>query len=231
MVMIAADHINELLYPFKSYQVVCGRVHVVRHMGLLDQIEGTITGRTAEGQVFHSAYGSKPAGRLDCIDFIARVNSQSAELAEAHGIDPSAMALRRRLGALSAVLGARPHSRVRSWWVAARVLTQHDAPARSPSAICPSCDRLGTLRVRLDPNVAFCVQCGDTWTDEDTSFGRLAVWVRWSNEHLRSPGHAECDECATERARRCMLAPLAQVCPGGNIMAPATTPPERSHRV
>jgi hypothetical protein len=199
--VIAADYINELLYPFSTSSLVLGQVHRVEHLGLLDQIENTVTGSQVGGQVFRSAYSSKPAGRLDCIDFLARVERQSRELATELRIDTRGLPLRPRLRSLSVALGTESHHVVRSWWATARVLTQHDSPPMGLRAFCPSCDMFGTIRFRADPNLAVCVACGGTWTDEDAAFGRLAVWIQWSNEHLRPP-HETCSECAGERTNR-----------------------------
>lgn len=171
---IASDHIRELLYPFSSYEIVLGGVHRVRHMGLLDQIENTVTGAARGAGDFHAAYGSKPAGRLDCLDFMARIKHQSFEMLPEPG-------LRHRLRALSVSIGLTQNSRVRSWWSAASVLTQHEVPSAALTALCPSCDRFVTLHVRLNPNVAVCVGCGETWTDE--RFYELGDWVRWNGDH------------------------------------------------
>lgn len=230
--MIAADRINQLLYPFSTTEMAMLPVarrapvpsltrrttwvdlpprkwrlgqYTVRHLALLDQIERTVTGSTTAGQVFHASYGSKPAGRLDCLAFLDRLDHQSIELAEKHKIP--LMPLRHRLGELSAVFGLKEVRPVTGWWIAARVLTQHDGPPVAPNAPCPNeeCDQRGSLRVRFDPNVALCTHCGSTWSEdaEDPveSFGRLAVWVRWAAEHLSGPA-VHCEECRQERELR-----------------------------
>lgn len=227
--MIAADHINHLLYPFTTTERVALPVmrkgkptgktvlgpYTVRHPGLLDQIEQTVTGSTTAGQVFHAAYGSKPAGRLDCLMFLDRINKQSLQLANKFHLELSP--LRSRLGAISGHLGLETNATVAGWWVSARVLTQHDGPPVAPNAPCPNeeCDVRGTIRVRFDPNVAMCTHCGRTWSDneeDENSFGRLAVWVRWASEHLVGPEHwvlldslgpmTHCTECELERMVR-----------------------------
>ena len=230
--MIAADHINQLLYPFTTTELAMLPVarrapvpslthktvwvsvppkkwklgsYTVKHMGLLDQIENTVTGSQTGGEVFHAAYGSKPAGRIDCLSFLARIDDQSLVLAARHHIE--LCPLRPRLGQLSAELGLKTDKTVTGWWVSARVLTQHDNPPLAPNAPCPNeeCDQRGSLRVRFDPNVALCTHCGSTWSDDTDdpveSFGRLAVWVRWASEHLAGP-EIHCQECREERQLR-----------------------------
>jgi hypothetical protein len=224
--LISADHINQLLYPFstteramlpipaKKGRPPTGRFlagpYTVRHPALLDQIENTVTGSTTAGQTFHAAYGSKPAGRLDCLQYMARIDKQSLQLAGRYHI--ALCPLRPRLGQIAGRVGLATNSTVTGWWVSARVLTQHDGPPVSPNVPCPveDCDVRGSLRVRFDPNVAMCTHCGMTWSDGATdpveSFGRLVVWVRWAADHLAGPEHVvqgeQCDECAVERTLR-----------------------------
>ena len=217
------------------------RQHDVTHPALLDQIHQTVTGSTMGEQEFRAAYGSKPAGRLDALAYLHRLAEQSARMCTELDVVPDAAGLRRlvhdkrltdraaqllvikaRLSALSGVIGDRPNRRVKAWWATARVLTQHDAPPFAPMAPCPTCDQWGTLRVRFDPKVAVCVECEETWDDQSPEaahqFGRLAIWVEWSTEHLHGLRHwvgdddvtgypglgyvVECPECAPERLER-----------------------------
>lgn len=238
--LLAADHLRELTRGFTTTEQVLRprmrpnpttnphtypaweptgamrwALHTVTHQPLLSQIQETITGSTTGGEVFRPAYGSKPAGRIDCLAFLERLDRQSRRLAIKHDINPD-QPLRNRLRALSGVLGDRPHDTIKGWWATARVLTQHDGPPFAPNAPCPieTCERQGTLRVRTDPNIAVCVECAHVWTGPD--FGRLAIWVEWSTEHLRGPRHwrtdedhtgypdhlgyrVECTECAHDR--------------------------------
>lgn len=198
------------------------QTHVVHHPGLLDQIDQTVTGRTVGQETFQTAYGSKPAGRLDCLALLHRVDQQSRQLADEHGVP--LLPVRARLTRLSGALGHRPHPVVRSWWLTARVLTQHDGPPFAPDVPCPveTCERRGSLRIRPDQRIAVCVECQSTW-DEDPdsktvwSFGRLAIWVEWAAEHLAGARHwltdadgypVECTECLVER--QAMAERLAQ---------------------
>lgn len=205
--MLALDCISQLIHPFTtSEQVVNLGLYTVRHPALLDQIEQTVTGTTTGGQVFRSAYGSKPAGRIDCLAFLQRIDQQSKSLALEYGIPLKP--LRPRLSALGGAVGLFPHKTITSWWVSARVLTQHDGPPLAPDVHCPNeeCDRRGTLRIRFDPNVALCINCGVTWSDTHpdpaNSFGRLTVWIRWAVEHLSGSEHPGCTECLVERKAR-----------------------------
>lgn len=207
---LAADQIRELTRPFTTSETVnqpvqgddgrwrtTTRIHHVTHEPLLDQINDTITGTTISGEVFRSAYGSKPAGRIDCLAFLERINRQSADLATTHALPT--LPLKTRLERLSGIIGDRPHHTVKAWWTTARVLTQHDGPPFSPDIPCPeeNCERWGTIRARMNPNIAVCVECQETWSDDDGRFGRLAIWAEWAAEHLRGPRHWRTDEDTT----------------------------------
>lgn len=211
---IAADHIRELVQGFTTTETITQpilhpdgrwrptrRLHTVTHPPLLDQIEQTVTGTTTGGQVYHSAYGSKPAGRLDCLAYLHRLDHQSRDLATRHHIEPD-QPLRNRLLGLSAAIGDRPHHQVKSWWATARVLTQHDSPPFAPNVPCPECDMRGSLRVRFDPKVATCVECHGVWDEDEGRFGRLALWCEWAGEHLNGARHllgrARADELGVE---------------------------------
>lgn len=231
-IMLAADHISDLTRTFTTTEIITqptrgtdGRWrtttyrHTIRHPPLLTQITTTITGSTTSGEIYHAAYGSKPAGRIDCLAFLERLDRQSRTMADAHGINT--LPLTARLQALSGIIGDKPNPRVRAWWTTARILTQHDGPPFTPDVPCPNerCDQRGTLRCRVEDKIAVCTECQDTWSDEDDdptrSFGRLAVWVKWASEHLRGIRHwvtddditgyrdlgyqVECPDCAPER--------------------------------
>lgn len=195
----AFEYIDDLVRGFTTFEWVTQpikdddgkwrtkrRMHTVTHPSLLDQIEQTVTGSTTEGQVFRSNYGPKPAGRLDCIAFLQRLDQQSRDLAKGIGIEPG-QPVRERLLRLAGAIGDASHPTVKSWWATARVLTQHDSAPFAPNEPCPECGYRGTLRVRFDPQVAICVQCYSMWDGE--RFGQLAVWVEWASRHLAGPRH------------------------------------------
>lgn len=227
--MVAADHIRELTRGFTTVELVPNeirlpiptttrrrgagwlilpapgtRVHHVTNLPLLDQLEATVTGSTiATEGAYGVAYGSKPAGRLDVLALLERIQRQSHDLACELGIETvdrtrtkgRHVPLRARLQAISGRIGDQPHPLVRSWWATARILTQHDGPPYAPRIPCPveTCERVGSLRVRLSERLAFCVECHTVWADDNddpsVSFGRLAVWSTWATEHLEGDRH------------------------------------------
>lgn len=208
------DYLNELLYPYITRTPLPSRLgsHTVLELPLLQQIHQTVTGSTTGGEVFSSSYASKPAGRLDCLDWWARIEGQSALVCKDLNLEVPRR-LRPRLQAIARVLPPKPNRLILGWWTSAKVLTQHETPPLALRAPCPEedCEGLGTLRVRFDPNVALCTHCGASWSDNDPAapeaFNELAHWVQWSVEHLLGPAHrlkdgSVCQECATERTQR-----------------------------
>lgn len=217
--MLNADMIRELLTGFTTTETIRrptqhddGRwytentLHTVTHPGLLDQINDTVQGRTGNGEIFHAAYGSKPAGRIDCLAYLERLGKESKTLAAAHNIPT--LPLRDRLQRISGAIGDTTTPTIKSWWVTARVLTQHDSPPFTPPVPCPieECERRGTLRVRLSQEIAVCTECRNTWTGPD--YNLLAIWCAWAAEHLKGPRHwltdddgfpTECTECLATR--------------------------------
>lgn len=227
--MLAADHIRQLTHPFTTVELVPNetrlpipttstlrgagwitvpapgtRVHHVTNLPLLDQLTQTVTGTTVASEgAYGAAYGSKPAGRLDVLALLRRIDQQSHDLAVELGIETPdrtrtkgrRLPLRARLSRLSGHLGDKPHPVVRSWWATARILTQHDGPPYSPLIPCQveSCERVGSLRVRLSERLGYCVECHTVWSDDNTdpvlTFGRLAIWSSWATEHLEGRQH------------------------------------------
>lgn len=202
--MLPSDHIRHLTAGFTTTELIAGHLHTIRHASLLDQLQDTVTGTTmtADG-AFRPAYGSKPAGRLDVLAFLHRLERQSHDLAVDLGFETPhrtktrgrLLPLRDRLSRIAGDLPPEPNRLVRSWWATARVLTQHDGPPYSPDVPCPNvdCERHASIRVRIEERLGVCVECHHVWSDDNpdaaTSFGRLAVWVKWATEHLHGRVH------------------------------------------
>lgn len=202
MVLIPSDYVRQLVDDFWTHERPEGwdRRYFVGHRALLDQLEDTLTGSTKGSDPVRIVAGSRPAGRIDVLAFLERIQSQSLKMAEEMGIPP--MPLRARLLRIAGELGLSPDPVVRSWWVTARVLTSFDSPAYVPNVPCPNeeCERRGSLRVKVgdreDQRQAVCVECHWVW--DGPYFGVFAEWVRWASEHLGS-GHS-CVECASVHA-------------------------------
>ena len=183
--------------------------HHVKHPALLDQLEATVTGRTLADEPHGGGIPqSKPAGRIDVLAYLQRLDRESRELAQE--LDVPALPLRDRLVKIGAKLTTHRNARVHSWWVTARVLTQHDTRPYSPTVPCPNeeCEQIGTIRVRLDQRIASCTECHDSWDDSEGRFQSLANWCAWAAEHLKGPRHWSTDadgypiECVTCLATR-----------------------------
>lgn len=212
---LAADHIRELTQAHTNTERITRddgttTIHAVTHPPLLDQLQQATTGFSARSDedAGRSTFTSKPAARLEALDLLARINTQSAVLADVHGIDEPD--LTKRLLALSGFIGHRPDRQVKAWWAAARLVTQWDAPAYRPHGTpCPACWETSTVRIRVEEELAHCTACGETWDTTGTPDSRplalLAQHVRWCTDHqvtkprhwiLDETGHPiECAEC------------------------------------
>lgn len=228
--LIAADHIRQLTEPTTSHyktdrfvpvpNVTTPPFHIAAwtkvrenrtstHPSLLDQLEAA-THQSREG----GAYGggtpqSKPAARLDALATLARINTQSADLATQLGIPP--LPLRPRLRKIGAALNTthnRDTQTVRSWWVSARCITGWEQAPYTPHVPCPEldCERWDTIRIRLDEGLGSCIECGASW--HAGTFAQLGDYIRWASEHLTGPRHwlydengypTECITCLGER--------------------------------
>jgi predicted RNA-binding Zn-ribbon protein involved in translation (DUF1610 family) len=146
---------------------------------------------SAEGGSRH-AYSSKPAARLDALDTAARIDIQAHRWITDLGEKPRSLDtvdLIRQLHGLSA--SASPEARreiaraIRSWWVAARVVTGWDSPAWTPDNTCPQCGERGTLKVRLADAIGMCTNdaCRVYW--DESTIGLLAEHIRVESAETR----------------------------------------------
>lgn len=227
--LMAADHIRELTHGFTTTERIDrlehGRVgkvelHHVTHPGLIDQLHTaiTMTSSKSDDDAGTHTFTSKPSARIDAIDTLARIDRESHDYATDLGLEPArrtrtkvaTLTVTQRLLAISGKVGDRPDSKVKAWWVAARIATQWEAPAFHPKgAPCPvpECEQFGTLRVRLEDLIATCTACGSFW-DGRSGVENLGRYVRWSTDHdLSKPRHdvlagdalVPCLECAATR--------------------------------
>lgn len=157
------------------------RPHVLEHPSLLVQLERAVTGTTGPAGSAGS-FESKPVARIDALDTLEAITRESARLV--------GYVLHQRPSTTPAnlhLLAARSHDladpelrdldfEVLCWWARARVTTGWDSPAWKPHVRCMSCDRLGTLRVRVAPLAAACLACGAAW--DASTIGILGEHIR-----------------------------------------------------
>lgn len=197
--LLPSDYVRHLCSGFTTMERPEGWDHpyVKRHPALLDQLENTLTTSTTAGEsVRASSPAGRPAGRIDVLAFLERINSESRDMAFDLGL--GTFPLRQRLRKLAPEVGITEASVFRAWWVSARILTSFDRPAFTPNVPCPNeaCERRGSLRVKVEERrsdcIAMCVECHNIW--DGSYFGPLAMWIAWASEHLLS--RHECPECA-----------------------------------
>ena len=68
---------------------------------------------------------------------------------------------------------------VRRWWHQARIITRWDSAPYRPFSTCPVCEHRGGLRINLELQAGFCVECRAVWPREQ--IGLLADHIRTEN--------------------------------------------------
>lgn len=224
--MLAADCIRELIKPrtitltqprFVPIPDIPTLAHAhgwarltelvpVTHPPLLDQLVAAISQAPAGGAHGGGVATSKPSARLEAIDVLQRINHGSRALAEDLQLAPTTD-LATRLSRISGAIGDTDDKTIRGWWVAARVTTNWEQAPFAPNIPCPeiTCERWGTLRIRVDSYLARCTACAATW--DEPLYAALGAYIRWAADHLTTPRHwiltstdlIECTECLTVR--------------------------------
>jgi len=192
-----ADTVAELTQPIRHaepYTIWVNRnrkrrVHITVHPSLLDQLATAVD----PGQ--HYAWpdndshgraipGSRPAARLSVVDLRQRITGETQAWHQhcSHPPEPDVNRGVAGLVALSPDLDLDDLvalvADVRRWRAWAKLLTGWATPPWSPRVPCPTCGKLGMLRVWLDRSVAGCGhdECR-AWWDEHT-IGVLANYIR-----------------------------------------------------
>lgn len=163
---------------------------------LLDQLaEAVVPGETyIEGEGARPGFGSRPPARLDAIDRLLAITEGSARWVLSLGLSVRASVhgnVRALVGASgtldSDTLDALTYE-VTTWRTWAATVTGWQRPPWRPRVPCPICDRVGSLRIRLDQSTACCMDCGEAW-DADR-IGLLAEHIRLTGELTESMSHS-----------------------------------------
>lgn len=72
---------------------------------------------------------------------------------------------------------------IANWRRQAEEITGWRDPDRQPYVRCPTCNRLGTLRVDLGQRHAWCVACRSVWSEAEGTIGLLADHIRAERDH------------------------------------------------
>lgn len=182
-------HLREFVDPFDnsapwfSFDAMLGRWEhmpssqwIIDFPPLLSQVRMAVDGvKGAAGAT--GTFESRPAAGLDAIDVEQWITEQTGIEARRIGLsaDPDPAVNIRAIEARVTMLGdqdlIRLRHAVRQWWVSAKVVAGFEEPPLRPHVRCPMCDRVDSIRIRIDAAgreaVARCKECGEVW-DQDT---------------------------------------------------------------
>lgn len=188
--------------------------HATHHPPLLDELESNTTTAKVGVEKHHGDPRSKPAGRLDAVALLHRIDREADAIATTIG-SRRIGTLRTRLSSIAGTAAdADPDTtrwvlaKVRGWVIGAKVISGWDVVPFTPDVPCPDedCEKRGTIRIRIEDKIAACVECGRHWNEHDILM--LGSYVAWASEHLRGARHwltdaegypVECTECLATR--------------------------------
>ena len=167
-------------------------LRTVSHPSLVEQLRRAISGGAGHPSGGSSSFGSRPPIRLEALDFLTRIEQESAAWVRALEGEPRSSAE----GHLWWLSGALPdldvddladlHHDVRSWRIGAAIAAGWDAAPWRPHVPCINCNEVGTLRVKAEPSgggigysgwsvSAYCVDCGEAW--DSSTIGLLGLHI------------------------------------------------------
>lgn len=214
-----SDYVNQLIRT-RTHTVTIPdgeggtKKHTTTHPALLDELENNTTTAKVGVEHHHGDARSKPAGRLDAVALLHRIDREADIVAQRIGskrVGP----LRDRLSSISGTsadvdpeTSSWVRAKAQGWVVAAQVITGWDVVPFTPDVPCPfeDCERRGSIKIRVEDQVAYCTECGTTWGPHDIQ--QLGTYVAWASEHLRGARHwltdsegfpVECHECLETR--------------------------------
>jgi hypothetical protein len=194
-----ADEVGELVEPRKHvepfYVWTAGRnrklmAYPTEQPSLLEQLRTLVVEPLVEElEGGRSIPGSRSPAGDDALDRLMAIEAGSAWWASVRLRRDLRETVEENLRLLVGMAGrledidlrdlARDVHRFHGW---AATLTGWQTPPWRPHVPCPFCDRMGTLRVRLDEQKATCLGCGELWTRDDGSIGLLADYIRGLGE-------------------------------------------------
>ena len=193
--LAAAD---ELTDPRRHVESITGWVNrnrktirrTVTLPSLLEQLAAAVVpGEThVEGDTTPSGFASRPPARLDAIDRLLAIEASAARWVASMGLVVredtcgNIRALVGISGTLDSDTLAALITEVTMWRAWAATVTGWSTPPFRPHVPCPVCDKVGSLRIRLDRKTACCMECGDVWEEADGSIFLLGEHVKAETE-------------------------------------------------
>lgn len=155
---------------------------------LLNQLaDAVVPGETyVEGDAARPGFASRPPARIDAIDRLLAIEAAAARWVASIGlvVRPTTEANIRALVGISGTLDSDTLDaltyEVTTWRTWAATVTGWQSPPWRPRVGCPVCDKVGSLRIRLDQKTACCMDCGEAWGPDE--IGLLAEHIRVAGE-------------------------------------------------
>jgi hypothetical protein len=190
--LAAAD---ELTDPRRHVEVISGWTksrnrktirRVTTIPSLLAQLaDAVIPGETyIENDSSRPGFRSTPPARLDAIDRLLAIEAGAARWVTSVGLTlrQDAAGNIRALVGISAQLDSDTvealYTEITNWRAWAATVTGWQTPPWRPRVPCPVCDKLGSLRIRLDRKTAVCMDCGEGWDEPTGTIFLLADYIR-----------------------------------------------------
>lgn len=156
--------------------------HVLEHPSLINQLRLTGAGSTAG--LMSSSLGSKPPASIDAVSHLDTMERETrlwwrkVEPAKEPGktLEIRLHLLAARASTLTDDQLSTLDGDVMRWWATARVASGWDSAPLKPHVPCMVCEKVGQIRLRIDPLSAVCLACGAAW--DETTIGILGNHVR-----------------------------------------------------
>lgn len=152
--------------------------------------------------------GSKIPINIDAVDALDVIEDQLTTFADQHlggsqGLREDMHQASRRAPVLVDEDLVALADMVEGWWTAARIASGQEEEAQRPSIMCPHCEKWGTIRLRLDLELAWCggrSGCGERWGSNE--IGLLGRWWQEEGPEAMAKRQEELAERDEEEARR-----------------------------
>jgi hypothetical protein len=193
-------HQHRQPYTFEGGMSSWDTYHTTEVPPLIDQLNEAE--KPSAGDLTGTTFGSRPVVSIEALDTLVHIDHEAARWVRKLGHDDPGDTIACVTKVYSLAASAefcrrdkpviedrqvvccdvhRIERDMRRWWTQARITSGWDSRAWAPNNTCPiaDCGERRTLRIRVDDQTAFCVNCRETW--DTATIGILAEHVRAEN--------------------------------------------------